>query len=197
MEYSASSVKYLLWFVEMRETIRLLQDHSMEEVRQIVLDENTYQQKARDRIVNEFGCIKKRIDALPAELTMFMLKTDINTAKLIALVGAMAADSLFFELMYEVFREKLRLGEEDFKDSDLNIFFSAKEMQSQIVAGWTEATRKKLKSTYTKFLIEAGLLREVGYRDRKVVRPYIDQDLREILLRNHMEKYLFTLTGEQ
>ena len=197
MEYSASSVKYLLWFVEMRETIRLLQDHSMEEVRQIVLDENTYQQKARDRIVNEFGCIKKRIDALPTELTMFMLKTDINTAKLIALVGAMAADSLFFELMYEVFREKLRLGEEDFKDSDLNIFFSVKEMQSQIVAGWTEATRKKLKSTYTKFLIEAGLLREVGYRDRKVVRPYIDQDLREILLRNHMEKYLFTLTGEQ
>ena len=59
MEYSASSVKYLLWFVEMRETIRLLQDHSMDEVRQIVLQENIYQQKARDRMVNEFGCIKK------------------------------------------------------------------------------------------------------------------------------------------
>lgn len=197
MEYSASSVKYLLWFVEMRETIRLLQDHSMDEVRQIVLEENIYQQKAKDRIVNEFGCIKKRVEALPMGLTSFMLQTDIHTAKIIALIGAMAADRMFFELMYEVYREKLRLGEEEFKDSDLNIFFSAKATQSQIVAGWTEATVKKLKSTYTKFLIEAGLLHEVGYRDRKVVRPYIDQDLRAILMKNHLEKYLFALTGEQ
>lgn len=197
MEYSASSVKYLLWFVEMRETIRLLQDHSMEEVRQIVIDQNIYQQKAQSRIVNEFGCIKRRIEALPEELTSFMLQTDINTAKIIALIGAMAADRMFFELMYEVYREKLRLGDEEFKDSDLNIFFSAKATQDQTVASWTEATVKKLKGTYAKFLVEAGILRKVSYRGKEVVRPYIDLELRDILLRNKMDKYLFALTGEQ
>ncbi len=197
MEYSASSVKYLLWFVEMRETIKLLQNHSMEEVRQIVLEQNIYQQKSQDRIVNEFGCIKRRIEALPEELTTFMLRTDINTAKIIALIGAMAADRMFFELMYEVYREKLRLGEEEFKDSDLNIFFSTKATQDKTVASWTEATVKKLKGTYAKFLIEAGILRKVSYRGKEIVRPYIDLELRDILLRNNMEKYLFALTGEQ
>ena len=117
MEYSASSVKYLLWFVEMRETIRLLQDHSMEEVRQIVIDQNIYQQKAQSRIVNEFGCIKRRIEALPEELTNFMLQTDINTAKIIALIGAMAADRMFFELMYEVSHSRSDCGKLDRSNS--------------------------------------------------------------------------------
>ena len=53
MEYSASSVKYLLWFVETRETARMLKGHSPEEIRNIVLEENTYQQKDRSRIINE------------------------------------------------------------------------------------------------------------------------------------------------
>lgn len=77
MEYSASSVKYLLWFVEMRETIRLLQDHSMEEVRQIVIDQNIYQQKAQSRIVNEFGCIKRRIRHLPQSMKQILKKSEV------------------------------------------------------------------------------------------------------------------------
>ena len=198
MEYSASSVKYLLWFVEMRETIRLLQDHSMEEVRQMVIDQNIYQQKLRSRIVNEFGCIKRRIEALPEELTNFMLQTDINTAKIIALIGAMAADRMFFELMYEVYRKSFVWGTKSLRIPTWNIiFFSAKATQDQNVASWTEATVKKLKGTYAKFLVEAGILRKVSYRGKEVVRPYIDLELRDILLRNKMDKYLFALTGEQ
>ena len=35
MEYSASAVKYRLWFVETRETARMLQNVSAEEVRNV------------------------------------------------------------------------------------------------------------------------------------------------------------------
>lgn len=46
MEYNASATKHLFWFVETRETARLLGNHSMDEVKQIVIDENLYQQKS-------------------------------------------------------------------------------------------------------------------------------------------------------
>lgn len=197
MDYSASGVKYLLWFMETRETVRLLKDHSPEEVRQMVLEKNIYQQKDRRRIINEYGCISRRIDAMPVKLRDLLLRADIGTSKLIVFISAMASDRLLFELVYEVYRVRIRLGEVEWADSSLNIFFSAKAEQSELIAGWTEATIKKLKGTYTKFLLEAGLLRKEGGRSKKIVRPFIDQDLRQVLLEESMAKYLYALTGEQ
>ena len=33
MEYSAASVKFLLWYVETKETAKLLQDHTFDEIK--------------------------------------------------------------------------------------------------------------------------------------------------------------------
>ena len=52
MEYSASATKHLFWFVETRETARLLGTKSMDEVRQNVIEDNLYQQKSKSRLVN-------------------------------------------------------------------------------------------------------------------------------------------------
>ena len=196
-EYSASGVKHLLWFVETRETARLLQEKTPEEVRSIVLEENIYQQKDHSRIINEYGCILKRIQAMPQSLTDLLLHTDVTTAKLIVLISAMATDRLLFELVYEVYRGKIRLGEEELKDSDLNMFFSTKASQSDLVAGWTVATVTKLKRTYARFLLEAGLLRLEGTRTRKINRPFMNPDLRQLLLKESMSAYYYALTGEQ
>lgn len=197
MEYSAGSVKYLLWFMETKETVRLLQNHSMEEVRDIVIKENIYQQKTEDRIKSEFGCIKRRIEAAPEELMALLLTTDLNTAKLITLISAMASDRMLFELVYELVREKLHLGDSEFKEADLNIFFGRKQEQDEKVAKWTEATIKKLKSTYTKFLMEAGLITINEDKSKRIVKPYIEDELRTILINNDMRDYLCALTGEQ
>lgn len=197
MEYSAASVKFLLWFIEIRETIRLLQENDWNKVKEIVYQDNIYQQKSQNRVVSEFGCIKKRICAIPEELASYMLETDLNTAKQIALIASMSTDRMLFELVYEVYRQKLQMDETEFKESDINMFFDRKREQSDVVARWTEATIKKLKQTYTKFLLEAGLLKKVGKNEKVIVRPYVDEELRAILLRNDMEKYLYALTGER
>ena len=105
MEYSASSVKYLLWFMETKETTRLLKDHSPEKVRELVLEQNIYQQKDRRRIINQYGCISRRVDAMPEKLRELLLRADVSTAKLIVLISAMASDRLLFELVYEVYRD--------------------------------------------------------------------------------------------
>ena len=197
MEYSASSVKYLLWFMETKETTRLLKDHSPEKVRELVLEQNLYQQKDRRRIINQYGCISRRVDAMPEKLRELLLRADVSTAKLIVLISAMASDRLLFELVYEVYRVRIRLGEDEWTDSALNIFFGSKAEQNDLIAGWTEATVKKLKGTYTKYLLEAGMLRKEKGRAKKIVRPFIDQELRQVLLEESMARFLYALTGEQ
>ena len=196
MEYNASATKHLFWFVETRETARLLGKHSMDEVRQIVIDENLYQQKSESRLINEFGCIRKRLEALPEELQRMMVTADLGTGKLIAFIGCMASDRLLFDLMYEVYRQKLYLGEPNISDADLNIFFKDKKDQNEKVAAITDTSVKKLKQVYCKYMFEAGLLTG-KVTEKQVSKPYIDPDLRFTLQRNAMDKYLTVLTGEK
>ena len=196
MEYNASATKHLFWFVETRETARLLGNNSMDEVRQIVIDENLYQQKNESRLINEFGCIKKRLEALPEELQRMMVTADLGTGKLIAFIGCMASDRLLFDLMYEVYRQKLYLGEPTISDADLNIFFKDKKDQNEKVAAITDTSVKKLKQVYCKYMFEAGLLTG-KVTEKQLSKPYIDPDLRFALQRNAMDKYLAALTGEK
>lgn len=197
MEYSASAMKYSFWFVETRETVRMLQDHSAEEVRNIVIKENIYQQRDRSRTINEYGCINRRLEAISDKLKALLLKADVSTAKLIVLISAMASDRLFFELMYDVYRRKLYLGEEELKNSDWSVFIRDRADQSELVAGWTEGTIKRIKSSYTRYLLDAGLIRKEGARRKLITRPYIEPELRQILLQESMDDYLNALTGEQ
>lgn len=197
MEYSAGNVSNLLWFVEIRETVKLLQNHNIQDVKRIVIEDNIYQQNTEKRLKSQFGCIKKRIDSIPVPLAKMMITSDINTSKIIALVAAMAADKLLFELMYEVYRAKLNMDEETLKDADLNMFFNRKVEQSDVIAQWSDSVIKKLKQTYCKYLQAAGLLGETVNNERKINRPYIDNELKSILLEHNMEKYLLTLTGER
>ena len=197
MEYSAGNNSNLLWFVETKETIRMLQDADFEAVKEKIIRENLYQQKAENRRARQFNCIYKRISALPEPLQREIVKSDLQTAKLIVLISVMLTDRLFFELVYEVYREKLRYAEEEVKESDINIFFQAKADQNEKIAQWSEVGVRKLKQTYLKYMQEAGLLKS-GEKDSKIVsKPYIEDRLRQELMANHMEKYLYALTGER
>lgn len=196
MDYNASATKHLFWFVETRETAKLLEIHSMDEVKQIVIENNLYHQNAKSRLVNEFGCISKRLEALPEELRKMMVTSDINTGKLIAFVACMASDKLLFDLMYEVYRNKIYLGETNLTDADLNIFFKDKQDQNDKVAAITDTSVKKLKQVYCKYMFEAGLLN--GKISEKIIaKPYIDPDFRFALQQNSMDRYLAAITGER
>ncbi len=196
MEYSAGIVSKLLWFVETRETAKLLQTNSYSEVERLVIEKNLYQQNKTDRIQREFNCIKKRLQALPEELVKELIKTDVNTAKVIVFISAMATDLLLFEFVYEVYRDKLRMADYKLEDIDFNVFFTNKSKQSEKIAGWTDSTISKIKQTYSRYLFEAGLI-EGTKMNKKICRAYIDQDLRDILIRRNMGKYLYAVTGER
>ncbi len=197
MEYSAGNNSNLLWFVETKETVRVLRNTDFEEAKKRVIRENIYQQRAEDRRIKQFQCIYRRISALPESLRGEIVKSDIQTAKLIVLIGVMLTDRLFFELINEIYREKLRYEEKEIKESDFNIFFQAKADQNEKIAAWSENGIKKLKQTYVKYMLEAGLLKSGEKDSRIMTKPYVEDGLRQELLANHLEKYLYALTGEQ
>lgn len=66
----------------------------------------------------------------------------------------MANDTLFFDFVYEVIREKMILGSNEYADSDVRIFFKNKQVQDEKVAGWTEATIKRLGTCYKTMLLK-------------------------------------------
>ena len=157
--------------------------------------QNLYQQRSKARQQSEFSCIKKRLESIPDELIRLLVKADIQTAKLITFIACMATERLLFEMVYEIYRNKVKYGEEKILDTDLNVFFQDKRDQNEKIAGFSDETIRKLKQTFSKYMAEAGLISGKG-REKKIKQPYINWDIRDILFRNHMEKYWYAITGE-
>ena len=194
MHYSAGMVSTLFWFNETKETIELINSGlSNEEILKKVVDENIYQLKNIDRRKRTCRCILKRISALPDEIISKFYKIDNSSAKILVLISIMKTDLLFFEFVYEVYRQKIILGEKFLEDKDLNLFFDYKYEQSEIVRKWSDSGIKKLKSCYVKLLKEAGLLSE---NNREVLRPLINYKIEEILKAKGLQVYLKAVKGE-
>ena len=119
---------------------------------------------------------------------------DLASQKLFALVAAMANDTLFAEFVYEIIREKMIIGINEYSPSDIRLFFKSKQEQSEKAAGWTDQTLERLGHSYRNFLYEAGVT-ENGREIRKILRPILEPEMERWLLDRHMEYYLKALKG--
>jgi hypothetical protein len=159
MEYSASMVSCLFWLAETRKTAGyLMSGLSKEEIKKLALSENIYQVKAQGRTIRILGVTHKRLESLPKVLVEAVATADIATAKQLVLISIMKTDRLFFEFVYEVYKERIILGEHVLPDRDINRYFDDKLMQSTVVARFSESAIKKLKQCYPRMLFEAGLI---------------------------------------
>ncbi len=78
--------------------------------------------------------------------------------------------------------------------SQLNIFFKDKQLQSEKVAGWTDATLARLGRNYKTFLFEAGMT-DKGKDVRKIYKPILEPDMERWLADNKMEQVVKALSG--
>ena len=194
-EYSAGAVKLSFWFAEFRKVIELLNSgKSIAEIKQMNIAENIFGAPTQARAIQIFNTVSTRVQGLDSSFYALFEKTDVSNQKLIALIAIMQTDSLFFDFMYEVYREKLILGMHELKDSDLAIFFRHKQLQSEKVAKWTDYTLKRLGACYKTMLMEAGLI-DQSTGTRNIIRPILDKTLEECLKVNDMEISLRALTG--
>lgn len=194
-KYSAGAVKFSFWFMEFRKTVRLLSEgETIENIKQLNQEQNIFGAPTPRRANEIFNAVAARVNTLAPSFYPIFFCSDISTQKALALVAVMAQDTLFFDFVYEVIREKMIIGTNEYADSDLRIFFREKQVQDETVATWTEATIKKLGSSYKTMLLEAGMT-DKGKGTRKIQKIIMDPLLERWLIENGMEPMIQALTG--
>lgn len=194
-EYSAGAVKLSFWFMEFRKVVELLDmGNSCEDIKRLSQEENLFAAPTSARAKQICSTVVTRAQSLDASFYSVFTDCDLATQKLFNLAAVMASDTLFFDFVYEVVREKLIIGSNELADSDIGIFFKDKQQQDEKVAGWTDATLKRLGRCYKTMLYEASMT-DKAKDTRKIFRPILDPAFEHWLYDLDMGILVKALTG--
>lgn len=151
-----------------------------DEIKKLCIDENLFGVMKEYRAKRIYGYIWNRAKRLDKTLIDLFCTSDLATQKVINLIAILKTDRLFFEFMFEVYREKNILGIPVIEDADVNIFFKNKEIQSEDIATWTDGTKRRLRSIYFNYLTDANLLTVVE-KKKTITPPILDIALERYL----------------
>ncbi|ADL05338.1 DUF1819 family protein [Lacrimispora saccharolytica] len=194
-KYSSGLVSESFWFIEFRKIIKLKHEgKTWDEIKDLCLTDNLLGISKEYRAKRNYGYLKNRIDALDTGLIQVFIHADLNTQKIINLIAIAKKNRLFFEFLYEVYREKVQMGAPELTESDINIFYKNKQGQDDDVSTWTDVTLRRLRSTYMNFLTDAGLLTVSG-KEKKITPPILDITLENYLKDNGDNQMIKAITG--
>jgi len=194
--YSAGMVKHPYWFIEFKKFINLLNEGmTYNKIKQDNLEDNIFSAATEERAIMTYNTVSKRVKALDDEIIKVFPGLDVTNQKLVLLIAIMKSDLLFFEFMYEVFREKLIIGTAEIEESDFRKFFRDKQTQSDRAAKWKDYTLKRLAGAYKTVLLESGVLENEVDGRRKIKKPIIDFALENLLKDKNQEVFLDILQG--
>ena len=195
-EYSAGIVSKGFWFLEFKKFLEFLKDGKNEnEIRKMQEEENIFSAPSKDYGKRIFSEINKRIKVLSGEIKELFFESDTGTQKIINLLSIMVTDKLFFEYVYNSYRNELLLGTKEYNPGVVMKFLKEKAEQNEEVAKFSEKTLKRMQGTYGNYLKEAGLLEE---KNKEILygKVYLDYELEKLLRENNMEIYIKALKGE-
>ena len=193
--YSAGLMSQSFWFLEFKKAVKLRQDGlGYDEIKKKCIEENLFGAATENRVKRMAGYIVNRLKMMDDALVQLFMTSDLATQKLINLITILRADRLFFEFVYEVYREKVILGIDCLEDADVNVFFTRKETQSDLIAGWKESTKKHLRSCYLNFMTDANLL-TIMEKKKSITPPILDIALERYLKSVDEEAMIKALTG--
>ena len=195
-EYSAGIVSKGFWFLEFKKYLEFLKNgNNANDIRKMQDEKNIFSAPSKDygkRIISE---INKRIKILPEGIKELFFKSDTGTQKVINLLSIMGTDKLFFEYVYNSYRNELLLGTKEYNPGIVMKFLKEKAEQNEEVAKFSETTLKRMQGTYGNYLKEVGLLEK---KNKEILydKVYLDYELEKLLRENNMEIYIKTLKGE-
>ena len=196
MKYSAGIKNISFWLLESKLTAEyILEGLSKDEILELSLNDNVYQVESQYKVKDIPYRLFARLKDFSEESLTYFINCDVNSGKLFVIISILRNDKLFFEFVHEVFREHILLGNYTLKQSDFDIFFMNKSNQSEIIANWTEETVNRVQRQYRFLLKEAGLI-EKEDNDYKIIVPFIDYRLKDLMIKEKLTPYLNAITGE-
>ena len=132
--YSAGLMSQSFWFIEFKKVVKLVSDgKSQNDIKAACVEENLLGAVNPYRAKRVAGYLTNRVSTLDAREIQMFIESDLATQKLLNLIAVLRTDRLFFEFLFEVYREKILLGIPVIEDSDTNVFFKNKGAQSNSV----------------------------------------------------------------
>ena len=196
MVYSAGIVGDAFWFLESKKTAEfLVEGLSKEEIMDKSLIDNVYQFETERRKRQVVNVTYRRLSNFNIDGLKLFLDLNNENAKIFNLITILCDDELFFEFMYEVFRNKLIVNDFKLKNSDFSLFFKDKKSKSEKVDNWKDLTINKLKFKYTEVLKASGVIINKD-KSKFIEIPFIDFKLKEYLINNDFKPYLNIFTGD-
>ena len=194
-KYSSGLVAESFWFIEFKILIKLrYEGKSWDDIKALCLNENLLGISKEYRAKRIFGYLKNRIEVIEDGYLEIFMHTDLQTQKIINILASAKKNRLFFEFLYEVYREKVKLGALELTASDINIFFKNKQEQDENMSTWTDVTLRRLRSTYMNFLVDAGLL-TISDKQKKITPPILDITLENFLKDTGEMQLIKAITG--
>ena len=194
-KYSAGLMSQSFWFLEFKKAVKMRQEGmTYDDIKKKCVEENLFGAAKEYRALRMAGYIITRVRAMDDILVDLFCTSDLSTQKLINLVTILRTDRLFFEFVYETYREKVILGVEIMEESDVNVFFTRKEAQSELIAGWKDSTKRHLRSCYLNFMTDANLLTVID-KKKMITPPILDIALERYLQSVGEEVLVKALTG--
>ena len=194
--YSAGIMAQAFWFNEFRQFLYLINEGYKEnEIKKAVVEENLFGAPNEYRAKRMYGYISNRATAIDDNLIELFFSSDFETQKIINLISIIHNDRLFFEFLYEVYREKIIIGAQILDQADIKTFFNQKETQDESLAEWKDTTKKKVQTAYLTFMTDANLLRNENNK-RIITPPLLDITLERYLQSNGETAIVKAITGE-
>lgn len=127
-------------------------------------DENYVEIESLERRREVTNVLYNRLCAVDEFLLKDFYDGDVATSKFILVYAIAKTDTLFFEFLFEKYREALLSTERNYLSTDdFDNFFESKKQVNIIVAKWSRFTLGALTQGYRNILVESGL----GRRERK------------------------------
>ena len=194
-KYSSGLVSEAFWFIEFKKMVIMRhQGCTWDEIRELYVEQNMLAMPRKQRAMRIYGYLKGRVETLDSEISEIFINSDLQTQKTVNIISIALKNRLFYEFLYEVYREKIQTGASEIKHSDIDSFLRKKQEQDKTVGAWTEHTFKRLKGAYFTLLTESGLLKTQG--NKKIINPpVLDESLEAYLIKSGSKQLLKALTG--